>query len=107
MPDQSHYWSRAAAVYEEELIDQYLPGVRNQLRQAPVELTDTNPQTVPYIRCGIGPLLPFLAERFGRVVAVDFAEGMLGRARERCAGIDNVEFLRRSLTDLAPLDGAI
>jgi len=41
------------------------------------------------------------------VVAVDFAEGMLARARARCRGLKNVEFLRRALTDLTPLAGQV
>ena len=107
MPDQAEHWSRAADVYEKEFIDPYLPGVRNPLRDAIAALPDTSSQTVADLGCGIGPLLPFLAERFRRVVAVDFAEGMLQRARERCAGLGNVEFLRRSVTDLFPLHGEV
>src|SRR5262249_38098999 len=57
--------------------------------------------------CGIGPLLPLLASSFRRVVAVDFAEGMLERARQRCEGLKNVEFQQRSLTDLASLAGKV
>jgi SAM-dependent methyltransferase len=107
MPDQAEHWSRAADVYEKEFIDPYLPGVRNPLRDAVAALPDTSSQTVADLGCGIGPLLPFLAERFRRVIAVDFAEGMLQRARERSAGLGNVEFLRSSLTDLSPLHGMV
>lgn len=107
MPDQAHHWSRAAAAYEKEFIDPYLPGVRNPLRQALAALPNTAIQTVADLGCGIGPLLPFLAERFRRVVAVDFADGMLRRAREACANMSNVEFLQRSFTDLEPLNGQV
>jgi SAM-dependent methyltransferase len=107
MPDQAHHWSRAADGYEKEFIDPYLPGVRNPLRDALAALPDTASQTVADLGCGIGPLLPFLAERFRRVVAVDFAAGMLQRARQRCPGLGNVEFLQRSLTDLSPLRGQV
>src|SRR5207244_1522731 len=62
-------------------------------------------RTVADLGCGIGPLLPFLAQHFQRVLAIDFAEGMLARARERCRGLPNVEFLQRSLTGLGPLVG--
>jgi SAM-dependent methyltransferase len=51
-------------------------------------------------------LLPRLARHFRRVFAVDFAEGMLDRARRQCRAA-NVEFLCRSLTDLAPLAGLV
>jgi SAM-dependent methyltransferase len=106
MSDQAHHWSRAAEGYEEDFIDPYLPEVRNPLRQALAELADQQ-RTVIDLGCGIGPLLPFLAERFRRTLAVDFAEGMLARARERCQGLANVEFLQRDLTGLADLAGQV
>jgi SAM-dependent methyltransferase len=51
--------------------------------------------------------LPLLARRFRHVHAVDFAPGMLERARERCAGLGNVEFHQLRLTDLAALAGRV
>jgi SAM-dependent methyltransferase len=106
MSEQAQHWSRAAEGYEEAFIDPYLPQVRNPLRQAVAELADER-KTVADLGCGIGPLVPFLAGRFGRVVAVDFAEGMLRRARESCGHLANVEFQRRDLTDLADLAGQV
>jgi SAM-dependent methyltransferase len=106
MSEQAQHWSRAAEGYEEAFIDPYLPEVRNPLRQAIAEIADKD-RTAADLGCGIGPLLPFLAERFQRVVAVDFAAGMLARARERCQGIANVEFRQCNLTDLADLAGQV
>jgi SAM-dependent methyltransferase len=103
MPDQSHYWSQAAARYEQEFIDPYREPEGNPLLAALEGIPDAGARTVADLGCGIGPLLPTLAARFGRVLAVDFAPGMLGRARERCVGLGNVEFLQASLTDLGPL----
>src|SRR4051812_37574544 len=105
MSDQAHYWSRAAANYETEFVDPYLPEVRSPLADALAERADPQARTAADLGCGIGPLLPALAGQFRRVIAVDFAEGMLHRARERCAGLANVEFHRRRLTDLAPFAG--
>lgn len=99
MSEQAHHWSRAAEGYEEAFIDPYLPEVRNPLLQAVAKLANKR-KTVVDLGCGIGPLLPFLAEHFGRVIAVDFAEGMLARARERCHGLANVEFHKGDLTHL-------
>ena len=107
MPDQSHLWSKAAATYEQDFIDPYLPGVRNPLPRALEELADPKRGTAADLGCGVGPLLPLLAKRFRRVVAVDFAEGMLCRARAAHDGLANVEFLRAPLTDLAPLAGQL
>jgi SAM-dependent methyltransferase len=83
-----------------------LPDVRNPLRGALDSLADKS-KTAADLGCGIGPLLPLLAERFGRVHAVDFADGMLERARTRCQGLRNVEFWHRRMSDLAELAGQI
>jgi SAM-dependent methyltransferase len=104
---QSHFWSRAAAAYETEFIDPYRADVRNPLLRRLKEIRDPATKTVADLGCGVGPLLPFLAEHFGKVIAVDFAEGMLERARQRCRGLANVTFLQRPLTDLAPLAGQV
>jgi SAM-dependent methyltransferase len=106
MPEQSQHWSEAAEGYEEAFIDPYLPEVRNPLRRAIAELADRR-KTVADLGCGIGSLLPFLAEHFGRVIAVDFAEGMLARARERCHGRTNVAFHKGNLTNLSEWAGQV
>ncbi len=103
MSDQAKGWSKAAATYEQDFIDPYLPGVRNPLPRALEELADPAHGTAADLGCGVGPLLPVLAKHFRRVIAVDFAEGMLQRARERCRDLPNVEFLHRPFTDLTPL----
>ena len=107
MPDQSHFWTRAAANYEQDFIDPYLPEVRNPLRAAVAALAEPKHGVVADLGCGVGPLLPFLAQHFRRVIAVDFAEGMLTRAREACSGLKNVEFLHRGLTDLSDLESRL
>src|SRR4051812_26721102 len=101
MTDQADYWSRAATNYEQEYIDPYRPEVRSPLLKAFQRLKESPQKVAADLGCGIGPLLPVLAERFRKVFAVDFAEGMLGRARERCLGLANIEFLQRRLTDLS------
>jgi SAM-dependent methyltransferase len=107
MADQAHYWSRAAQGYEQEFVDPDQPGVRNPLRQVLTRLAADKLTTAADLGCGIGPLLPFLAQRFRRVIGVDFAEGMLARARERCRGLANVEFLADSLAGLESLKGQV
>jgi SAM-dependent methyltransferase len=107
MSDQADAWSKAAANYEAEFVDPYLPEVRSPLADALERLSGDGSRTAADLGCGIGPLLPTLAKIFRRVIAVDFAEGMLARARERCRGLANVEFHRRGLADLAPLAGQV
>jgi SAM-dependent methyltransferase len=107
MSDQADRWSRMAGSYEIEFVDPYLPEVRNPLPGVLERLADDGTKAAADLGCGVGPLLPLLAKRFRHVFAVDFAEGMLARSRERCAGLANVEFLQRGLTDLAPLAGRV
>jgi len=106
MSEQAQHWSRAAEGYEEAFIDPYLPEVRNPLRRAVAKLADRR-KTVADLGCGIGPLLPFLSERFKRVIAVDFADGMLARAGERCQGLANVAFHKGDLTHLDEFAGQV
>tara|TARA_Y100000034_G_scaffold88824_1_gene106691 strand:- start:517 stop:1200 length:684 start_codon:yes stop_codon:yes gene_type:complete len=47
---------------------------------------------------GIGNLIPFLSQNFKNVVAVDFSEGMLNKAKEK--NKDNVKFYIRNLNNL-------
>ena len=107
MSDQAHYWSKSAARYEEEFVDPYKRSKNNPLLDALAKIPDAATKTVADLGCGVGPLIPTLAAHFARVVAVDFAAGMLDRAREDCAGLTNVEFVQRDLGDLSPLAGAV
>lgn len=107
MPDQADYWSKAAEIYEREFIDPYREAVRSPLHEVLDAVQNSANKTVADLGCGLGPLLPFLSGRFGKVVAIDFAEGMLARARERCTGLTNIEFQERSLTDLESLETSL
>src|SRR5919201_4883738 len=90
MSDQARFWSAAAQGYEDDFVDPYRPGTRNPLPAALEELAGKD-RTAADLGCGTGPLLPVLAGLFGRVLAVDFAEGMLDPAPQPRAGAGNVE----------------
>jgi ubiquinone/menaquinone biosynthesis C-methylase UbiE len=112
MPDQDHFWSRVAGSYEREFIDPYRADVRrNPLERVLKRLRDPERGVVADFGCGIGPLLPFLSRHFKTVYAVDFAEGMLERARQRVQDCTNVRFIQSSFTNLqmvpAPIDVAV
>ncbi|GBD35149.1 Ubiquinone/menaquinone biosynthesis C-methyltransferase UbiE [bacterium HR36] len=100
-------WSQAAADYEEHFIDPYAADVRNPLWRALARIPRKKSKTVGDLGCGTGPLLPRLAREFGHVLAVDFAEGMLQRARARCRSLNNVTFHRLPLQNLQPLHGQL
>lgn len=106
MSDQAHHWSRAAATYEAEFIDPYRADVNSPLRKSLKKLARKH-AVIGDLGCGIGPLLPFLCEQFQQVHAVDFAEGMLARARAEVPAARNVAFHQRSFTDLKPLHGKL
>jgi SAM-dependent methyltransferase len=107
MSDQSAAWSRIVPDYEAEFVDPYRADVDNPLQTKLGQIEGSERLVVADLGCGKGPLLPFLAERFRTVWAVDFAEGMLQRAKARCEGLCNIQFLQQSLTDLAPLHGQL
>src|SRR5947209_9338735 len=107
MTDQAFAWSQAARRYEEDFIDPYRADVRSPLDKALAGIKKSRHKVAADLGCGIGPLLPALAKQFGHVYAVDFAPGMLDRARRSCAKLDNIEFLQRPLTDLTALAGKV
>jgi SAM-dependent methyltransferase len=109
IPNQERSWSRHAARYSDVFLDPYATDVVNPLWKALDEIRDAETKTAADLGCGTGPLLNPLLERFQRVVALDFAPGMIERARERVAEADRsrVTFLQRSMDDLADLAGTI
>src|SRR5438876_879039 len=104
---QAQHWSKAATSYESDFIDPYRADVRSPLLATLKKLADPKRGVAADLGCGIGPLLPFLAEHFHTVHAVDFADGMLRRARQRCTGLCNITFHLQALTELAPLHGVL
>src|ERR1700751_5445402 len=107
MSDQASAWSRAAKAYEDDFIDPYRPDVKSPLDKALAGIKKSRRKVAADLGCGVGPLLPALSKQFGHVYAIDFAPGMLDRARKNCAALDNIEFLQRLLTDLTALAGKV
>jgi ubiquinone/menaquinone biosynthesis C-methylase UbiE len=102
MQQQDHFWSRVAASYEQHFVDPYAADVRNNpLKKVLRRLGNPQKRVVADFGCGIGPLLPFLSKHFKMVYAIDFAAGMLERARERAKDSANLTFLQASFLDLS------
>lgn len=57
--------------------------------------------------CGTGNIAELLAPVAGRVVAIDQSEPMLTAARQRLAGVGNVDFVAADLTALPLSDGSV
>jgi SAM-dependent methyltransferase len=97
-------WDQVSSTYFEQISSPFEQEVVNPLVTFLDALPGREDLTVADLGCGIGNLLPFLAERFRKVVAVDFSSGMLRQARARCPQ-DNLVFYRRTLTNLAHFRG--
>jgi SAM-dependent methyltransferase len=109
LQNQDRHWSRHAKRYDEVFLDPYAPGVENPLWESLDAIPDARGETAADFGCGTGPLLPHLAARFRRVIALDFAPGMIERARERLGPehADRVTFLKRPMHELDDLAGQI
>ena len=82
--DQGRQWSRHAAQYDELFLNAFQPDVENPLYAALERVPDRERKTVADLGCGTGPLLPrLLGLGFERVIALDFAPGMIARAQAR------------------------
>ena len=110
MPDtdrQDRQWSRTAARYDDLFLNPFRPGVENPLLAEVLKVPEPGSKTVADLGCGTGPLLPHLVGRFGRVVALDFAPGMIAKAKKRLGpAAAGVTFLARSMHDLDDFAGA-
>ena len=106
--DQGRAWSRQATRYDDLFLDPFRPGVECPLLPALDALPKRETLTVADLGCGTGPLLPHLVGKFGRVIAIDFAPGMLLKAKKRL-GTDasRVEFLARPMFNLDDLAGKL
>lgn len=105
---QDRAWSRHAANYDDVFLDPFRPGVENPILDALDAVPEPESKTVADLGCGTGPLLPHLVGRFGRVVALDFAAGMVKRAKERLgADARKVEFLNQPMHQLDALAGQL
>jgi SAM-dependent methyltransferase len=108
LKDQGRHWSRHASRYDDLFLDPFRPGVENPLLAALEAVPDPGAKAVADLGCGTGPLLPLLVGRFGTVVALDFAPGMLARARERLGpDADRVTFEARPMDDLGHYAGRL
>lgn len=105
---QGKHWSRHAARYDDVFLDPYRQGVENPIVQAIEAVENPAGKTAADLGCGTGPLLPTLSRRFGRVFALDFAPGMLTRAKKRLGDdAKNVTFLKRSMHELDDLENSL
>ncbi len=103
---QGRNWSRHSSKYDDVFLDPFRPGVVNPVPGALAALPGAKTKAVIDLGCGTGPLLPMLVENYAEVHALDFAPGMIKKARERLGpDADRVTFLTRTMDDLGDLAG--
>jgi ubiquinone/menaquinone biosynthesis C-methylase UbiE len=111
MHDQAQAWSSVARRYDDLFVDPYHKDASNPVRRALEKLPNARELTIGDLGCGVGAFLPWLAARFKSVVAIDFAEGMLKEAKERCKFLKNVTYHHLGFDELnrlpAKLDVAV
>ena len=106
--NQDRHWNRHAVRYSEQFVDPYDTDVQTPLWTALEAIPDAASKTVADLGCGTGPLLPFLARRFSRVIAIDFAPKMLKLAAARLdTAAPQVTFLQRPMHELDELAGQL
>jgi SAM-dependent methyltransferase len=99
-------WDRIAADYFGEIVSPFHAGVPRVLVRALDAVPDARRKTVADLGCGMGLLLPALAARFRRVLAIDFSPAMLARARAACRQ-PHVCVERADLADLSAFAGRL
>ena len=95
-------WDEYAATYHENIISPFQERVKNPL-VADLERLGTNNLVVADIGCGIGDFLPFLAQQFRDVHAIDFSEQMLVQASQRQQALKNVTFHQADMRELTSI----
>ena len=99
-------WDRVADDYFNEIVSPFHTGVPRPLLRALDAVPHADGKTVADLGCGIGTLLPALAARYRRVLAVDFSPAMLARARAACRA-RHVTFHRADLAELSSFSGQL
>jgi len=92
-------WDQVAVDYFHEVVSPLETGIPHPLLRALDAVPHAGRKTAGDLGCGIGTLLPSLAERFGHVLALDFSPAMLARARAACRA-SHVHVHRADLADL-------
>jgi SAM-dependent methyltransferase len=106
--EQDQAWSRQATRYDELFLDPFRPGVVSPLLPALEAIPNRDTLTIADLGCGIGPLLPHLVDKFSRVIAIDFAPGMITKAKKRLGKkASKVEFHTRPMYELDDLAGQL
>ena len=96
-------WDRVVASYDTAIASPFSPGVKNPLYAELRKIPNKKKKTILDLGCGRGVLLPFLAQQFKTVHALDFSPTMIRAAKRKGAGFSNIEYHVQDMCDLHPL----
>jgi len=90
--------------YHSTIISPFQEGVVNPIFSDIEQINEAHEKTAADIGTGRGDFLPFLAEKFKHVHAIDFSKKMLERAKEKHSGHSNITFRQHDIRKLTSLN---
>lgn len=95
-------WNQVSKDYYDEILSPIKDSEKNPLFKDLERIEEKEKKSVIDLGCGIGEIEESLSKKFKDVLAIDFSEGMLKRAREKNNHLGNVSF---ELRDMCLLEG--
>jgi ubiquinone/menaquinone biosynthesis C-methylase UbiE len=92
-------WNKYATNYHDHIVSPFQEGVLNPLHKE-LKKQKTKNLVVADLGTGRGDLIPFLAENFKKVYAIDFSEKMIEAAKEKHSRYENVSFHVEDMREL-------
>lgn len=90
------YWDGLANTFTSDVFEVFKNDSRGLIRSAIRDHGDRE-RIACDIGCGVGSLLPKLADTFGKVIAIDISSKCLQKAEENCGAFTNIVYLNRDL----------
>jgi SAM-dependent methyltransferase len=98
-------WNQYAEAFEDDICDITADETDNQLRRF-ISEADLSPNSVLVdLGCGIGSFIEKFGDRFGNIVAVEYAAQIIARAKVRCASRQQVTWLTMDISRASEMVG--
>jgi SAM-dependent methyltransferase len=86
-------WNQYAAAFEQEICDITLDETNNQLSRFVAAATLPPDAVLVDLGCGIGSFIAKFGDRFGKIIAIEYAAQIIARAKARCGKRANISWL--------------
>lgn len=96
-------WGKYAKTYHFNIISPLKEEVTNPLFVDIKKIANSKDLVIADLGTGIGDLLPFLAENFKEVYAIDFSKKMIDAAKEKYSTYPNIKFEQADIRELTKL----